>query len=814
MKAKVAWMKLFGKKAEEKRKTDPLELAEYLAEDMKQQETVEDVLDWDDPENDVVAALEGNDPEENTAKAKTRKRKGGMKLPKAKLPKGKGLDIMGEIQKIRAKKEEKLDALAETTEDEKENKPVGKGMALLNSIGTKLIGSFLVPVILIIILGVVSYSKASEGIIGNYEDATLTTLDMMATYYSSGFESAAAKQMEFIMKESFQKYYSGYLKDDKIEELNAFNDMKSSVSTSVNTDDKVSGMAFIGEYGTGMYGSSNLDSSIYEAVMASPELQDFLNSKQKILWIGQHPTLDDAMSSNTAGKYSISCVRYLLNLANQAVGLSFVDISEDYIMETLEKSNLPAGSISGFVTADGFEVIFEEKEEEETEETEAFSFLNNGFVPAVNEETGEVHGLSYGKYQGDEYLFLYSQVETSGAFVCALVPKAVITAQASTVRNVTIIIVIVACIVAVGLGTILASGIGNAIRKTNEAMGEVASGNLTARVRIRRKDEFNTLAHSINAMVDNMRKLIFETKNISQTVAGSAQDVSGTSEMLLEATKSISKAVSDIDQGINDQAKEAEQCFIQMNDLADQISEVHNNTEEIAQIAEETKSVVDEGIVTVDNLKQSAKNTTEITHVVIQDIQNLEAKSKSITSIIATIDDIASQTNLLSLNASIEAARAGDAGRGFAVVADEIRKLAEQSATAAGEIGKIIAQIQTQTHATVNNAMKAEETVNSQENAIEATIRAFGTVNDQVERLTENLMKISDGIGVIEQKKELTLSSIESISAASEETAAAATEMGATADEQLRVVEALNRAAEGLGADSRNLEENVEIFKV
>jgi len=315
-------------------------------------------------------------------------------------------------------------------------------------------------------------------------------------------------------------------------------------------------------------------------------------------------------------------------------------------------------------------------------------------------------------------------------------------------------------------------------------------------------------------MVDNMRKLIFETKNISQTVAGSAQDVSGTSEMLLEATKSISKAVSDIDQGINDQAKEAEQCFIQMNDLADQISEVHNNTEEIAQIAEETKSVVDEGIVTVDNLKQSAKNTTEITHVVIQDIQNLEAKSKSITSIIATIDDIASQTNLLSLNASIEAARAGDAGRGFAVVADEIRKLAEQSATAAGEIGKIIAQIQTQTHATVNNAMKAEETVNSQENAIEATIRAFGTVNDQVERLTENLMKISDGIGVIEQKKELTLSSIESISAASEETAAAATELGATADEQLRVVEALNRAAEGLGADSRNLEENVEIFKV
>lgn len=801
-------MKLFGKKSKNDELT--LDMDELLSLGNDQ---TEDVLDWNDPESDVVAALEGHEVEQPKQKKPF---KMNVKLPKKtgktekkdKKAKISAKDILAKLQKISDTREERL---AAKEDDGNDNKKTGKGFSLLTSIRTKLICSFMVPVGLIIFLGIVSYSKASEGIIGNYEDATLTTLDMMATYYSSGFESVMAKQLEFIMKEEQQKYFSGFYKNDKVTELNLYNDLKTAVSTSAATDDKIVGMGFISNYGSGMYGSTHLDQNKYEQIMASPELQDFLNSKQKDVWVGKHETLDEIVGTTLKGKYGISCVRYVLNLASQPIGLSFADISNKYIMETLEKSNLPAGSITGFITPDGYELIFEATQDEEAE---PFSFLANGFVPTVDEETGVVNGLSYGKYKGEEYLFLYSQVEISESFVCALVPKSIITAQASAVRNVTIIVVIIASIIAVAMGTFLAGGIGNAIKRTNSTMDEVAAGNLTTRVRIRRKDEFNTLAKSINAMIDNMRKLIFETKNISQTVAGSAQNVSATSEMLLEATKSISKAVNDIDQGINDQAKEAEQCFIQMNDLSDQISSVHGNAEEIAQIAEETKSIVDEGIVTVDNLKKTAMDTTEITHVVIQDIQNLEAKSKSITSIIATIDDIASQTNLLSLNASIEAARAGEAGRGFAVVADEIRKLAEQSATAAGEIGKIIAQIQTQTHATVNNAVKAEETVNSQGNAIEATIRSFSNVNDQVERLTENLMKISDGIGVIEQKKELTLSSIESISAASEETAAAATELGATANEQLRVVESLNQAAEELGADSRTLEENVKIFQV
>lgn len=681
----------------------------------------------------------------------------------------------------------------------------------------KLIAAFLVPVLLIIVLGYVSYSKASSGIIQNYEDSALTTLDMMANYYSSGFDSTTAKLTELIMKEEFQQYYSGDFKEYKAEEQSVIKQLQEMISKSMQTDNKISSITFMGEYGNVLYNYKNMQNSFYKEITKSPEFLKFINSNEQILWLGVHPTFDNLINEKMdtpIGAYAISYARVLLNRGIQGdrkLGFAIIDISESYITDILEKSNLPKGSIVGFITSDGHEVVYDG---DTHKNQEVFSFKNNNFSPNKYVDNKGIHGYDYVQYEKNNYMFLYSRLETSESYVCALVPKSAIMEKASSVKNITLVIVSLACIIAAAMGTVIAGGIGTAINKTNVALEEIASGNLIIKIKMRRKDEFNMLAQGINAMAENMRKLIIKTNETSLTVSESSDKVSKASESLLETTKNISKAASDIEEGVNDQARDAEQCFLQMNDLSGQIETVHSNVEGISRIAKEAESVVKEGILTVEELNKLAKETTDITHVVINDIHNLEIKSQSISFIIATINEIASQTNLLSLNASIEAARAGTAGRGFAVVAEEIRKLAEQSTRAASEIGNIVELIQSQTHATVNNAKKAEDTVNAQGNVIHETINAFSVVKNQVKRLMENLAEISIGIDVIEEKKNLTLDSIESISAASEETAAATTELSTTAQEQLNAVESLNKAAEVLRTNFISLDKNVRVFKV
>ena len=378
-----------------------------------------------------------------------------------------------------------------------------------------------------------------------------------------------------------------------------------------------------------------------------------------------------------------------------------------------------------------------------------------------------------------------------------------------------VIAIIITVIVGIIIAIIIARRTTKPIKAVVKKLEELSSneGDLTVRLHVSSKDEVGQLATAFNKMIDSIQTLVNNVKLTTVEVATSSEQLSASAEQSANATNQVTLSIQEIASGTEQQVRQAESSTVATQEMSQSIkfiaessTTVANSSAAASKVAEEGNEAVLKSIEQMDFIQKSVNTASS-------KIKELDTLSNDIGQILDVITTIAEQTNLLALNAAIEAARAGEAGKGFAVVADEVRKLAEESKDSANKITYLIKEIQANTTEAVDFMDKGEEEVHSGIRLVNEAGKAFERISSSVQQVTQQIQEVSNASKQLSTGTEKVATSIENLAKISKESSVASQNVAASSEEQLASMEEIASSAENLSMTAEKLQNLVSKLK-
>lgn len=365
------------------------------------------------------------------------------------------------------------------------------------------------------------------------------------------------------------------------------------------------------------------------------------------------------------------------------------------------------------------------------------------------------------------------------------------------------------------IAIVTANQISKPIKLVATRMEKLANGDLRSEAfEIDRRDELGTLMVATNEMNNKLKSTIQSIYNVSETVATSSEELAQSSNEVKTGAEQVAYTMQEIAAGTetqasttNDLAETMRTFSIHIQETTQEGVELKNNSSEVQMLTESGKSL----------MLSSTEQMSTINNIVLDSVRKVEGlneQSAEISKLVSVIDDISNQTNLLALNAAIEAARAGEHGKGFAVVADEVRKLAEQVQLSVADISAIVNRIQHETSSVTRSLQEGYEEVKKGTSQISETSETFTSISQAVVGMLLSIDTISTNLNDVLSSTENIGTSIDEIASISEESAAGVEQTTATTEETVSTMEEVVKSAEQLAILAEQLNTEMQQFKL
>ncbi|OLN22316.1 hypothetical protein BTO30_10255 [Domibacillus antri] len=425
-----------------------------------------------------------------------------------------------------------------------------------------------------------------------------------------------------------------------------------------------------------------------------------------------------------------------------------------------------------------------------------------------------IKGDQNGVIETDSGLVVYDTVGKTGWKIGAVYEKQHLFDVSNEMKKLLAITAFSVLLLVIFVISMLSSNITKPIKKLNESVRRVAEGDLQTSVRTTGKDEVAQLGNNFNGMVGKMRGIVEVTNDAAANVREAIHHLNAAVQEINESGTMAFSALEELTDGTERAAHGSKKAADRSSELGHLISSISEEASAMSELAQQAAEAAGKGTAHVTAVASSMDASAGRMDAAMTAIRTLAEDITRIESIVHVIEDISAQTNLLALNASIEAARAGEHGKGFAVVAQEVRKLAEQTNTAAGEIHKKIAAVQNGSEHAIDTMGQAGDHIMTQTDAVRETESVFANQGELMNKMEEAISEMADSIRTANHEKDIVVQTVGHLAEEARFSAASCEEVQDRTKNQLTAIEGVAAASEQLASLNEELITAIRQFHI
>jgi methyl-accepting chemotaxis protein len=662
-----------------------------------------------------------------------------------------------------------------------------------NSISTKILFSILTTVLVsVIIVGVASYLVSNSIIKSKVTEATEQTIIQSSDKLDYLLQQYRDRVTEILMDKDFS---NTLIQLNNFEDTNNFEyySLKSTIDDALVQITMIDGnvkLHLVQSEKNQLIASSHTVTE--QNIVEADWYNDALESTDSTVWIGglskgvsqteKDPTI------NFAQKLQIGGLPYLmlieLNTAVFEKALETVTIGDNEKPYIVDQNNQVVFSFSPEEIAQPYDYDIQSDPEAHSKEI-------------------------------DGQLVIKNPSSVSNWYLVGSMDAKELTKDTNLIFYITIAIVLLAFVLSIVIANRIVKIIALPLAKMSNLMSLASEGDLQVRSDAdQRKDEIGILSSSFNLMLENISKLMEQTRNSANKVLHAAVSLTDISHSQSQSAKEVAEASEEIASGSTALTDEAERGNTLALTIHEEVESVYKNNNEMEKHAANVLSQSNEGLSKMSELVHQTKDGESMTKALVDKVDTLKTSTEQINDVMIMLTNIVQKTNLLSLNAAIEAARAGEAGKGFAVVADEIRKLSEQSKSSIDKVEEITTGIVNEVNETLSVLEEANPRFQAQVVKAEETQSLLNNVGDSMSTFTSKITEVTQSIAQLRQSQEILTSTVHQVSATAEQSSAISEEVSATTIEQLKGSELLVTTSDELKQLSEELLQMIEKFKI